>query len=244
MQTNRREFKYIIDEPTAVAIRQFIKRYLVPDEYARPELQGAYWIHSLYLDNHQLSLANATLNGLKNRFKLRVRFYDETPTHPVFFEIKSRVNDVILKERAAVHRACVPRLLKSGWPERSDLVKYDAKNFTSLQRFCSLRTKLGASGQTIVSYQREAYVAEEDDNVRLTFDRSLLASPFRGELRVQPLDFHFQPQIDGVVLEMKFTDRYPHWMRDLTWSFNLNRGAMAKYVHCVQSVHRYALATR
>jgi len=60
------------------------------------------------LDNPGLSLCHATIDGVKNRFKLRIRFYDHVESNPVFFEIKRRVNDVILKERAAVRRASVP----------------------------------------------------------------------------------------------------------------------------------------
>lgn len=244
MQTNRREYKYIIDEATVQGIRDYMRRYLIPDEYADPNNNNSYWIHSLYLDDRALTLANATLNGWKNRFKLRIRFYDEVPEHPVFFEIKSRSNEVIMKERTAVHRASVPRLLKSAWPERSDLMKFSDKNWAALMRFCSQRSKLGAFGRTIVSYTREAYVAPEDDNVRVTFDRRLTASPYNGQLVIKPLDAYFQPRIEGVVLELKFTDRFPHWMRDLVWTFNLNRGAMAKYVHCVQSVGLMTNATR
>lgn len=244
MQTNRHELKYIIDETKAAGIRQFVRPFLIPDEYADPEKNNAYAIHSLYLDDDRLRLCAATEDGLKNRFKLRIRFYDEVSTHPVFFEIKSRVNDAILKERTAVHRSSVPRILGGHFPERTDLLKYDAKNFAALQRFCQLKDSINAKGKTFVSYLREAYVSPEDDSVRVTFDRELTASPYNEEFRLHPLDLWLQPHVEGVVLELKFTDRFPWWMHDLVQLFGLQRTTMAKYVFCVRSVERSVMVSR
>ena len=243
MQANRFELKYIISETTASQVRDFIKFYLEPDEYADPNNCNSYMIHSLYLDNPGLALCKATLHGLKNRFKLRIRFYDEVPEHPVFFEIKSRVNDVILKERAAVHRGSVPRL-RFPTCERSDLLKCDPRTYNTLQRFCSLRHQIGAGGKAFVSYLREAYVSPHDDSVRVTFDRQITASHYNDEFRVRPLESWLQPKVDGVVLELKFTDRFPGWMGDLTRVFGLTRTTMAKYVHCVTSLGMHNLSMR
>jgi hypothetical protein len=154
------------------------------------------------------------------------------------------VNDTILKERTAVHRSSFERLSAGGHPQRSDLVKYTVKNQMALERFCMLRDKLRAKGKAFVSYLREAYVSPHDDSVRVTFDSQITASTFNGNLEFTPLEPWLQPQIEGIVLELKFTDRFPHWMGDLTRMFNLERGAMAKYCHCVQSVGRYAVVQR
>src|SRR5689334_18934733 len=121
MQRNRFELKYRIDERRARGVRDFIRSYMVRDRYARPEIGGCYPIYSVYLDSPGLALYSATLHGLKNRFKLRARYYDDRPQSPVFFEIKRRVNDVILKERAPIRRASVKRLLAGSPPDAADL---------------------------------------------------------------------------------------------------------------------------
>jgi len=56
------------------------------------------------------------------RHKLRIRFYDDRPESPVFLEIKRRITDVIRKERAAISREGVGRLLAGGRPDGSYLV--------------------------------------------------------------------------------------------------------------------------
>ncbi len=235
LQENRFELKYIVTEPCARAIRDFARSYLVPDEHADPENGYAYAIHSLYLDSPGLALCNATVQGHKNRFKLRVRYYNDDPDTPVFFEIKRRVNDAILKRRAPVHREQVLALLDGYWPERSALFNPDdAKGWDALQQFCEMRNTLNAQGQCIVSYIREAWVTTENNSVRLTFDRHLHGMPWRRQFVCRQTKEAAEPAIGGVILELKFTDRFPVWMRNLVRVFNLQRTSCAKYVHCVQ----------
>lgn len=234
LQANRFELKYVISEQCAQGVRDFVRSYLVPDEFNPPQ-GGGYQVNSVYLDNPGLELCNATIEGHKNRFKLRIRFYDDSPTSPVFFEIKRRANDAILKERARVQRPACARLLSGHWPGHTDLVKYSPKSFDSLRRFCDLRNQIQASGKAIVTYDREAYVTPDSDSVRVTFDRNLRTVPFVGEFRASRSDWTY-PKIDGTVLELKFTERFPIWMRNLVRVFNLQRGSMPKYVECVTSL--------
>jgi SPX domain protein involved in polyphosphate accumulation len=234
-QVNRFELKYVVNEGYIPGIREFLRGYLELDEYARPELANNYLIHSLYLDSPGLALCMATMHGHKNRFKLRIRFYDECPENPVFFEIKQRLNDIIHKERVMVRRDAVLRLLTHNWPEPSDLVRPDPDDFAKLTRFCSLRNVLEADGRVFVSYLREAYVSPFDDQIRVTFDHQLHASQYDGVLEILPINTWLQPPIEGVVLELKFCDRFPMWMHDLVQEFNLERTVMAKYVACVET---------
>jgi hypothetical protein len=236
LQSNRFEFKYMIDERYARAIRDYVRPFLIHDEYADPKLGYSYSIHSIYLDSRSFSLAQATLQGLKNRFKLRMRFYNDDRDGPVFFEIKKRLNDVICKERVAVHKQCVPKLLRRRFPERSDLMHFTPKAFDTLRHFCSLRNAIQADKGILVSYLREAYVTPHDDSVRLTFDRDVQSGHFDEHLRINRLDDRFQPRVDGVILELKFTDRFPFWMHELVREFNLKRCPMAKYVTCAVSL--------
>lgn len=243
MQRSRYELKYRIDERRARGVRDFIRGHLVRDSYARPQLGGSYPIYSIYLDSPSLHLFNATVSGHKNRFKLRARYYDPDPNSPVFFEIKRRVNDVILKERAAVKRGSVSRLLVGGPPAARDLHEAgDPRALHALSQFCHLRDVVNAGGRTIVGYTREAWNAPGDDDVRVTFDRKLAGSwfdpllPIDQALRVDRAWTYPPVEDGGVVLELKFTGRYPLWMRELVASFDLYRTCMAKYVACVEAM--------
>jgi SPX domain protein involved in polyphosphate accumulation len=233
MQTNRFELKYVIDEHIAAAIRRYVLQYLEPDEHTDPRGGVGYPVHSLYLDSSDLALCRQTLSGKKNRFKLRIRFYDDDPDSPVFFEIKRRVNDVIMKQRAIVYRASVPRFLAGATLDQRDLVKDDPKNYKALFDFCELRNELTAGPAAYTSYEREAYEPPDSNQYRVTFDRNLMAGSYRGQLSVADLLRWARPQIDGVVLELKFNGRFPDWMADLVRLFNLQRTSLPKYVECV-----------
>src|SRR5213593_2005927 len=76
MQQQRFELKYIIKEDVARAVRDFVSGYLEIDEYGATLPNFSYPVHSLYLDSDDLHLYRTTINGDKNRFKLRLRFYD------------------------------------------------------------------------------------------------------------------------------------------------------------------------
>ena len=116
LQHQRFERKYFITERQAIQIREFIKGYLVPDKFSENCPDYAYPVHSLYLDSSELMTYWATVHCEKRRFKLRVRFYDEKPESPLFFEVKRRENECILKQRGVVHRGAAASLLAGSVP--------------------------------------------------------------------------------------------------------------------------------
>ena len=107
MQQQRFELKYLIPEETALLVRDFVRSYLEMDELHVGQPNYSYPVHSLYLDSQELRLYWDTINGNKNRFKLRLRYYSTNPDTPVFFEIKRRMNNCILKQRGGVRQDCV-----------------------------------------------------------------------------------------------------------------------------------------
>ncbi len=238
LQTSRFEMKYIIDEETARGLRNFISSHLEPDEHCRPEMDNAYPIASLYLDTPDLFLYGQTMQGIKNRFKLRIRFYDNNPDSPAFLEIKRRVTDVIRKERATVTKKSIHRVFAGEVPDLACLMgdQTNPKSGSALLSFCGLCNRTGALGRAYVSYLREAYVSPNSDQVRVTFDRQLLGSPYeQGADLALPTQGSW-PDVGGVILELKFTDRFPSWMHELAQAFNLQRISVPKYIHCINAL--------
>ncbi len=117
MQRQRFEQKYMLDEEQARIIREFIATHLELDENGVGKPNFSYPVHSLYLDSPELYTFWTTINGDKNRYKLRLRFYNDRPDSPVFFEIKRRMNNCILKQRGGVHKQAVERLLRGQLPD-------------------------------------------------------------------------------------------------------------------------------
>jgi hypothetical protein len=237
-QAGRYELKYIIDERRAVEVRNFIRSYLVPDEHADPRAGNSYPVYSLYLDSPGLHLFRSTVDGLKNRFKLRIRFYDDDPAHPVFLEIKRRLSDVICKERACVHRDAAGLLLRRLRPGASLLASAvdRSKAAAAMHTFFKTCLQIDARASVYVSYLREAYVSPNSDQIRVTIDRQVTAArhlsrPCLATPKTSlPVDMH------GIVLEMKFTDRFPNWMRQMVHALDLWRVPSAKYVAGIRTI--------
>lgn len=238
LQTNRFELKYVIDEQRAHDIRDYLRGYMQPDEYVQDSLNCSYPVYSLYLDAPTLVLYRQTLRGLKNRFKLRIRFYDDLPTSPAFLEIKRRLTDVIRKERAALRKEGVRQLLNGARPDPSHLIQGNGNcgGLAALDRFCSLCEEIGAVGAAYVYYVREAYVLPDSDNLRVTFDRRLRGDRAGRQIKLSPPEQGIPARVAGVVLEIKFVDRFPRWLQDMAYEFDLQRCSMAKYVHCVDAL--------
>lgn len=238
LQTTRYEFKYVIDESTARKVREFVGSQLEPDNATVGREGIGYPVHSLYLDSPDLRTCRAVIQGERNRFKLRVRFYGDTG--PIFFEIKRRLNLVILKERAAVKRTAAQVILDGAGPDAKFLkAPEDPSQFEALYNFCTLRDRIQAEPAAYTSYMREGYERRGNNAVRVTFDRLLRAGPYQGRLSAADVERWTKPEMGGVVLELKFTDRFPEWMHTLVECFNLTRRGFAKYVKCASIIHGF-----
>jgi hypothetical protein len=239
-QRSRYEFKYLISEGCARHVRDFVRSYLRLDDHAVPAMRYAYPIHTLYLDGPGLMLYRAAVQAQMNRFKLRVRYYDHRPGSPVFCEIKRRVNDVIFKERAVVRREALQRLLDGRSPCPHDLVDaQDTDSYGVLRQFCDLRNALHAEPRVIVYFEREAWISAENNSTRVTFDRSAAAADGAHVRGLQPNRWS-DAKVPAVILELKFDDRFPIWMRELVRCCDLYRTRMCKYVHCMDSLPKVA----
>jgi hypothetical protein len=229
---SRYEMKYIISDAKASAVRDFIRPYLEADEYAAGRNPPGYFVHSLYLDSPHMSLYQQTVNGEKNRYKLRMRFYDEEPDSPVFLEVKRRTTDTISKTRAAVSRTSAEDFLNGKRLYFNDLLKQDDKSKLGLTQFCELCDRVQAKGSIFVSYRREAYIHPTIAGLRVTFDRDLVGCAYRKEDGLKlPGESHRAP-IPGVILELKYIGRFPSWMGRLAQTFDLRRQSVPKYVEC------------
>lgn len=231
LMASRFELKYIIPEHVALNVRKFIQQHLELDEFGVGQPNLSYPIHSLYLDSDDWEIHRRTVNGDKNRYKLRLRYYNESPKTPIFFEIKRRMKDIIIKQRAGVKRASVPKILAGHLPEPADMSSRGSiEDTVVIENFLRLMLDVNAKPKMHVAYDREAYVNNHNNEVRVTMDRNV-----RGVIREdgKMLATLVDPYIcttDEVILELKFTGRFPGWYRELVQLFGLTQTGAAKYV--------------
>jgi hypothetical protein len=230
LQPQRFELKYIIPTSLALRVRDFVRPYLEIDAFGATQPELSYPVHSLYLDSDEFALHQSTINGDKNRFKLRLRFYENRPEAPVYFEIKRRTDNTISKERGAVYREAVKDLLAGHLPDASQMVSDEPKQLRALQNFCLHLNQLGAKPRVHVAYLREAWLSPGSNSVRVTIDRQVRSCPeptarLSAEMKDPVYVFG-----NMAVLELKFTGRFPLWFGDLVRAFGLTQTSAAKYV--------------
>ncbi len=230
MQEQRYEIKYLIDERTATRVRAYVQQCLLLDPFGADQPGLSYPVHSLHLDSVGLEPHWNTINGDKNRFKFRLRYYDDQPGSPAFFEIKRRMNNVINKERGGIRKQFVRTLLAGQLAERHHLLSPSSDtDLVATQHFQELMLRLDARPAMHVAFRREAYEKEGDNSVRVTMDRSVLTAPNHvASLKVRSM---VTCDVFGatVVLELKFTDRFPNWFNDLVQTFDCVWTGAAKY---------------
>jgi hypothetical protein len=236
MEVYRYERKFVVTEATASEVRRFVSSYLVLDEHMAGEGPDGYRVCSLYLDTPHLGLYRQSRQGIKNRYKLRIRFYDEGANSPAFLEIKKRTTETVHKLRAVVPKIAAANLVRGGAIGSTDLLSNGDASHRALAEFCACRDRLNAEGVAFVNYRREAYVSKSAEGVRVTLDRHVVGHRYQVGSGLEPHNDSSPAVTKGVVLELKYNGRAPRWMHDLVTTLSLQRLSFPKYVYCVEAL--------
>jgi len=233
----RYEFKYLITEEQADWIREVVRCHCEPDPYGD---NGNYSVNSLYLDTPGWLTARQTLEGVRHRFKLRVRTYGWTMDDPVFLEDKGRVGTSIVKARALMSRDQIEPLLK-GEVRPQGYRALKASHQDDLEAFRNRMDQLDMRPRLWVRYTREAWGSIFGDGARLTFDRHVEVQapdhdhPYVPDhtawTRIPLWDAPLLPSKGPpLILEMKFNGASPYWMTTIVHELHLLRLSVSKYV--------------
>jgi hypothetical protein len=228
-----------VDSAEAVSVRHYVMSYLDIDPYGALQPDLSYPVHSIYLDSPSLKTYTDTLNGNRNRYKLRIRYYENGSDSPVYLEVKRRFDKVIAKKRAVVYREAAQEIIDGRFPQRSDLVNPTDEQFEALDYFFNICSRLNARPRAHISYRREAYENEGSNAIRVTFDRQVNSELLDGrflEFRTVSDD---PVSVFGheVILELKFTNRFPAWFNEIVQLYGLRQQSAAKYVDGLIQLH-------
>lgn len=94
-----------------------------------------------------------------------------------------------------------------------------------------------------VCYQREAWISPNDNSVRVTMDRAVQIAPEFVTRFSEKLDDPIVVFGDLVILELKFTGRFPGWFKELVRVFNLKQGSASKYADGIANKGEYHFYT-
>ena len=228
----RYEYKYLVPECAAEAVRRFIRPYVELDEHSAGSPNLQYTINNLYLDTPNLDLFMASMTDQVDRYKLRIRWYGEGIAGPYFFEVKRKIRSVIVKDRAKLSPS------DYGAMQRGEPIALpEGPSLDNLTSFRNRMAQIGAAPALHVRYTREAYESVFGEYARLTFDRAMCWQSASGwSLKSDPRAWSY---VDGpqdtrgvrcaALIELKFTRDFPRWMSDLVAEFDLERVGYSKY---------------
>ena len=220
MKKYRNEWKYSLHEAEMARVEHRIGAVLSRDAHAGGD--GRYGVHSLYFDDLSIACARETEAGNGERFKYRIRYYDQNPGF-LRLERKEKLYGGCFKLSCRI----TPQELAQLSSGDVSALLYD-ENRPLLRRFAADILRRGFTPRVIVDYERIAFV-EPISNVRITLDLNIAVSKEYGRfLKGDYLKVQLLPKGQHV-LEVKFDDVLPGYIKQSVYECNLQQRSFSKY---------------
>jgi len=193
---------------------------------------GRYLIHSLYFDDYKNTSVYTTDSGLSERYKWRIRYYDEDLTY------------IVLEKKEKLESRCHKKSCKLTLDEYESIISgnitdilYDTNKDLIKELACDMLIH-DYRPKVIIDYERIAYV-EEITNVRITFDMKISASyDLDSFLDGDYQKFYLQPSGENV-LEVKFDEILPSHIRNIVESYGFKQTSFSKYYYGRKIIDSY-----
>lgn len=217
----RHEIKHYISLTDYYVLRQRLRVMLKPDAHAGPN--GEYHIRSLYFDTPEDTALREKLDGVKDRDKFRIRYYNED-TSFIHLEKKSKRADLCVKSSANLTKVQAQAIVDGNLEWMKESGEELIRELYMLMRQKNLRPK------TIVDYDRNPFIYQAG-NVRVTLDHhirsGLLCTDF-----LNPAAITIPAAEDVIILEVKWDDYLPEIVKDAVRLNSRNASAFSKYAVC------------
>lgn len=217
-QCGRHELKHYINLSDFIQLRKRLSQVMPVDSFA--DSHGGYRVRSLYFDNYSDKALREKIDGVDQREKFRIRFYNGDTSH-IRLEKKCKSGMMCYKYGATLPRPVCEALLEGNYAALRDTGQPLAEELYAKLFYQQLRPK------TVVDYRRDAYLYAPG-NVRVTLDYDI-----RSESRVERfLDGEFQmgvPLQGLIILEVKYDQFLPELIRGITTLSSRQQTAFSKY---------------
>ncbi len=213
----RYEKKYLLTEAQYRQVLEAIREKMVPYAHAR------YSIKNIYFDTEDYDLIRTSVDGADYKEKLRLRAYgtwDRNKNDRVFLEIKKKYDGIVYKRRIGMSFLDAMFYVFSG--ERPEgLTDLETSEFDFFLK------RHHIVNRTFLTYDREAYAADDGGVLRITFDTNI---------RYQTSGFSFdekqaseQVPVMGVLMEIKNPMSMPLWVAQMLSKYQIRPYSFSKY---------------
>lgn len=185
---------------------------------------GTYKIRSLYFDNYRDKALREKVDGINEREKFRIRYYNGN-TDVIHLEKKSKFNGLCNKLSAKITKEQVEELLRGNIE-----VLYESGEALLIELYTKMKSEQ-LKPQVIVDYTREPYVYAPG-NVRITFDSDIRTGLYTERFFDWECSTLKADKTDTVLMEVKYDDYMPEIIRMCIQENERQQEAFSKYAAC------------
>ncbi|MDX1911670.1 MAG: polyphosphate polymerase domain-containing protein [Saprospiraceae bacterium] len=233
----RYEYKYLVPAEQYDALRSAVQPFLRADKFAAEQANGLYTVRSIYFDTAGFDMYHTKVDGIAHRMKVRMRGYNKGgPDSTVFMEIKRKYEGPILKNRSDAPYSVVCELFKSG--AAFDDYLHQIRNPDNARRFFYQILSRNLLPVVNVIYEREPYLGKNlnpDNDFRLTFDLHLRSVSYPSVERLFDETGVVYAYPGYFILEVKFNQFCPDWIKPILEDFQLRKEPASKYVGTINA---------
>lgn len=217
---------------TKMVFQRLEKKYIITQEQKKlflekagnrleTDLYDASTICNIYFDTDQFALINRSIQKPPYKEKLRLRSYGILKSDSdIYLEIKKKYKGTVNKRRISLTLTQAQELLKHNkLPNKSTQISTELAYFMN---FYQPKPKI------FIAYERNAWIGNEDKELRITFDTQL-------RRRYDRLSF-----TDGdsgklllnknqALMEIKVANAYPLWLTHILSEMKLYPTSFSKY---------------
>lgn len=216
----RHEWKHEINFADMMVLKQRLSAVMKPDSHAT---DGVYHIRSLYFDDLYDTALHEKIDGVNQRDKYRLRYYNND-TSFIVLERKSKINGLCRKESIRISRHDAALLSEHRILSATELECPEVRKMYAEIHNKALRPK------TIVDYTRIPFTFVPG-NVRVTIDYNIRCGVLTTDF-LNPDCVTIPAGDTPIILEVKWDAFLPEVIRDAVELPNRHSAAFSKYAAC------------
>jgi len=219
----RYELKYLLTQAQKETVLKAMQPYMTLDKYGRTT------IRNLYYDTDSYLLIRRSIEKPAYKEKLRIRSYSRVDgDSAAFVELKKKYKSVVYKRRISLPYAeATAWLSRERHPDKHTQIANEIDYF--LDYYGSLHPTV------FLSYEREAYYANDGTDFRVTFDDNILCRQDDLSLASDVYGTPILPE-GKVLMEIKCSGGIPLWMTHVLSEEKIYKTSFSKYGTAYQTL--------
>ncbi len=239
---NRFELKFQISLRRRDRIIEQLSPFMKLDPHV--ENNYDYDVRSVYFDSPFRDSYFEKENGVKNRVKLRIRYYPNSQNgeeETVFIELKRKMNNNVSKSRIITPFNLAYKIVDNRNIEAKKF--YDSANKQdkkTLNEIWYLYKRYNLRPVSVVLYNRQPYMTKKKNRLRITFDTSVRTRNFNFDLHNGIGTKYIVPK-NICIMEVKYNSFIPLWAARIMTTNNCLLEKVSKFASGLEKTKVFSI---